>query len=204
MRSPRSWVVVTAADRAAATFAACGGEPLRPHIAGEGVPPQRIPFSHLAHPPYADTRKADGTRHQLFLYPVAPSPTLHVRGGSVSRRGLNQLAGNRTPLSGGTTCAEAANPNASRSSGERGLGGEALLSEKRPLPPEFPRSLYHFDAEFFADLGAVAAANAFRLVANALAVFDVKGSLTAAGYALTAATAVIVNHQAAGLAPRPR
>ena len=26
--------------------------------------------------------------------------------------------------------------NASRSSGERGLGGEALLSEKRPLPPE--------------------------------------------------------------------
>ena len=27
-------------------------------------------------------------------------------------------------------------PNASRSSGERGLGGEALLSEKRPLPPE--------------------------------------------------------------------
>ncbi len=28
-------------------------------------------------------------------------------------------------------------PNASRSSGERGLGGEALLSEKRPLPPAF-------------------------------------------------------------------
>ena len=29
-------------------------------------------------------------------------------------------------------------PNANRSSGERGLGGEALLSEKRPLPPESP------------------------------------------------------------------
>ena len=28
-------------------------------------------------------------------------------------------------------------PNASRSSGERGLGGEVLLSEKQPLPPEF-------------------------------------------------------------------
>ncbi len=28
-------------------------------------------------------------------------------------------------------------PNANRSSGEGGLGGEALLSEKRP-PPEFP------------------------------------------------------------------
>ena len=93
---------------------------------------------HLARPPYADPRKADGARHQLFLDPVAPSPTLHVRGGSVSRRGLNQLAGNRAPLSGETTYAEAANPNASRSSGERGLGGEALLSEKRPLPPAFP------------------------------------------------------------------
>ena len=34
-------------------------------------------------------------------------------------------------------------PNANRSSGERGLGGEGLLSEKPPLPPEsspsFPR-----------------------------------------------------------------
>ena len=30
------------------------------------------------------------------------------------------------------------NPNASRSSGERGLGGEGLLSEKPPLPPESP------------------------------------------------------------------
>ena len=147
--SPIGWVVVTAADRAAATFAACGGNPSArisraPPLSGEavlGVSPQRPPFSPRAHPPYADPRKADGTRHQLFLYPVAPSPTLHVRGGSVSRRGLNQPSENRAPLSGGTTYAEAANPNASRSSGERGLGGEALLSEKRPLPPEFPRSL---------------------------------------------------------------
>ena len=30
-------------------------------------------------------------------------------------------------------------PNASRSSGERGLGGEVLLSEKQPLPPESPQ-----------------------------------------------------------------
>ena len=29
-------------------------------------------------------------------------------------------------------------PNANRSSGERGLGGEALLSEKRPLPQNLP------------------------------------------------------------------
>ena len=32
-------------------------------------------------------------------------------------------------------------PNASRSSGERGLGGEALLSEKRPLPPASPENV---------------------------------------------------------------
>ena len=88
---------------------------------------------------------------------------------------------------------------------ERGVWGERRFSQRSGLSPQnSPVPLYHFDAEFFADLGAVAAANAFRLVADTLAVFDMKGSLTAAGYALTAATAVIVNHQAAGLAPRPR
>ena len=95
-------------------------------------------FSSLAHLAYVDTRKADGASHQLFLYPVLPSSAQHVRGGSVSRRGLNQAARNRAQLSGGTNSAEATNSNASRSSGERGLGGEALLSEKRPLPPESP------------------------------------------------------------------
>ena len=41
-------------------------------------------------------------------------------------------------LSGGTKSAEPHKPNARRSSGERGLGGEVLLSEKRPLPPARP------------------------------------------------------------------
>ena len=58
--------------------------------------------------------------------------------GSVSRRDHSQYAGNRAQLTGGTTYAKAYPPNARRSSGERGLGGEALLSEKRPLPPESP------------------------------------------------------------------
>ena len=62
----------------------------------------------------------------------------HGRGGSVSRRDHNQAYRRRAHLSGGTTYAEATNPNASRSSGERGLGGEGLLSEKPPLPPESP------------------------------------------------------------------
>ena len=40
------------------------------------------------------------------------------------------------------------NPNASRSSGERGLGGEGLLSEKPPLPPESPhRNLFGRERE---------------------------------------------------------
>ena len=50
-------------------------------------------------------------------------------------------------LSGGTNFKESSNPNASRSSGERGLGGEALLSEKRPLPPASPPS-HHFTTAF--------------------------------------------------------
>ena len=74
--------------------------------------------------------------------------TPHVRGGSVSRRGLNQLYRRAPLLSGGTTYAETHPPNASRSSGERGLGGEGLLSEKPPLPPESPhRNLFGRERE---------------------------------------------------------
>ena len=65
-------------------------------------------------------------------------PAPQGRGGSVSRRDHYQVYRRATALSGGTTYAEAHKPNASRSSGERGLGGEALLSEKRPLPPASP------------------------------------------------------------------
>ncbi len=74
-------VVVTAADRAAATYATWGTNPSAPH----------------------------------------------VRGGSVSRRGLTQAARNRTRLSGGTKPAEAAQLKRQRSSGgaEEGLSREA-------------------------------------------------------------------------------
>ncbi len=66
-------------------------------------------------------------------YKLVLCPTLAGRGGSVSRRDHNQATGNRVHLTGGTTYAEATPPNASCSSGE-GVWGEALLSEKRPLP----------------------------------------------------------------------
>ena len=66
------------------------------------------------------------------------APTSHVRGGSVSRRGLTQAYRKRTHFQAEPAPESRTPPNASRSSGERGLGGEALLSEKRPLPPESP------------------------------------------------------------------
>ena len=68
------------------------------------------------------------------------SPCCKGRGGSVSRRDHNQSAGNLTHLAGGTNSKEKHNSTANCSSGERGLGGEGLLSEKPPLPPAFPRS----------------------------------------------------------------
>ena len=63
-------------------------------------------------------------------------PTLAGRGGSVSRRDHNQAYRRRATFQAEPTEKKCRNPNASRSSGKRGLGGEALLSEKRPLPPE--------------------------------------------------------------------
>ena len=87
-------------------------------------------------------KKSRWRKPSAFLVSSSPSPTPHVRGGSVSRRGLNQLARNRTTSQAEPPPKNRPNPNASRSSGERGLGGEALLSEKRPLPPAFLTSVF--------------------------------------------------------------
>ena len=69
------------------------------------------------------------------------SPAPVGRGGSVSRRDHNQAAGNRAHLAWALKSEGKVKLIPNRSSGERGLGGEALLSEKRPLPPVvFPPS----------------------------------------------------------------
>ena len=68
-----------------------------------------------------------------FIYSLNPP---HVHGGSVSRRGFTQAAGNRAQLAGGTNSAEPYLSNPSYSSG--GGPGEALLLEKRPPPEFFP------------------------------------------------------------------
>ena len=65
-------------------------------------------------------------------------PTLAGRGGSVSRRDHNPAAGTRAHLSGGTKPEETSQPERQPLFGREGSGGEALLSEKRPLPPESP------------------------------------------------------------------
>ena len=126
-------VVVTAADRAAATCLRWGRKALFMQTAMTGLSRHgRLCQTSKGFPPQRDqscavTRMTEDT-------PPAP----HVRGGSVSRRGRSQLQRRAPHLSGGTKPAESTPPNASRSSGVGGLGGEALLSEKRPLPPESP------------------------------------------------------------------
>ena len=70
-------------------------------------------------------------------YRLVSYPTSEGRGGSVSRRDHNQVAGNRTHLSGGTNYAEATPPNASRSSGE-GVWGRGASLREAASPPESP------------------------------------------------------------------
>ena len=86
--------------------------------------------------PYADRMKADGTRHRLSCYPV--SHTSHVRGGSVSRRGLNQAARNRAQLSGGTNSKESSQPKRQPLFGREGSGGRGASLREAASPPESP------------------------------------------------------------------
>ncbi len=79
----------------------------------------------------------------LAPFPAKPPlkgevPAIGGRRGSFSQRRQVTMLIETRPLSGGTTYAEVPKSNASRSSGERGLGGEGLLSEKPPLPPACP------------------------------------------------------------------
>ena len=75
------------------------------------------------------------------LLPEKPPPPIPThrkgRGGAVSRRDHNPLAGNHPHLSGGTNSEEAAPPNASRSSGE-GVWGRGASLREAASPPESP------------------------------------------------------------------
>ena len=128
----------------------CGGRLGGFRACGHGQRALRSPFGNLRPP----------------TLPTMWRPMLAGRGGSVSRRDHNQAYRRSTQLTGGTNYAEATNLNASRSSGgsaregllsekpppshysipialrERGSGGEALLSEKRPLPQNLPTAVF--------------------------------------------------------------
>ena len=101
-------------------------------------PLRKNTLASLAHAAYADTRKADGASHQLFLYPVASSPPRTSAAALSAAVDSTKLQGTAPNSQAEPTPKNRPNSNASRSSGERGLGGEALLSEKRPLPPASP------------------------------------------------------------------
>ena len=75
----------------------------------------------------------------FFHTPVSHAP--QGRGGSVSRRDHSPKTRKRAHVSWARKFAGKVKPIPSRSSGERGLGGEGLLSEKPPLPPESPPPL---------------------------------------------------------------
>ena len=82
---------------------------------------------------------------ETFAHPfpvTVHDPTLAGRGGSVSRRDHNQLAGNRAHLAWAHKSEEKPSlfPATLR---ERGSGGEALLLEKRPLPQKLPFTSSH-------------------------------------------------------------
>ena len=100
---------------------------------------ENIPFPPVA--PYADSMKADGTRHRLSCYPVFPNAACPRR---LCQPPWTQLSLSETRhLSGGPPYAEAHKPNASRSSGERVWGRGASLREAASPPesPQLPASL---------------------------------------------------------------
>ena len=124
--SPLELSESTAADRAAADMRRGG---IRRHV-----------HKHIT----ADTRHAKPPLSGEMPASAGEglrSPKPHGRGGSVSRRDLNQLIENPPHSQAEPTPKQRTKPNASRSSGV-GVWGEALLSEKRPLPQSSPRSPY--------------------------------------------------------------
>ena len=73
----------------------------------------------------------------IYTYHIHRPKTPRVHGGSVSRRGHAQYAGNHPQLAGGTKPAAPHPPNASRSSGE-GVWGRGASLREAASPPESP------------------------------------------------------------------
>ena len=132
-------VVVTAADRAAATYAAWGTNPSGPRISrAEGFSAEDTFFASCA-PSIRRYEKSRWRKPSACLGSSLPRPHL-ARPRRLCQPPWTQPSriGDRPTSQAEPPPKKRPNSNASRSSGERGLGGEALLSEKRPLPPASP------------------------------------------------------------------
>ena len=112
-------VMITAADRATATCLRRGTKVFLYSIVCMRKPPM-------------------GKGHRRLSICRSP-PRMSAAALSAAVDSRNSIEERR--LSGGTNPEETYSSNANRSSGERGLGGEALLSEKRPLPPVIPQNV---------------------------------------------------------------
>ena len=119
-----------------------------PPLSGEALweaPPQKAPSAEGA----VSRRLTEDTPLKLAFLPFVfsrtlkrtHSPTPHGRGGSVSRRDLNQLAGIRTTLRRNQlrSIVPSQTPAALR---EKGSGEEGLLSEKPPPPQNLPTVIF--------------------------------------------------------------
>ena len=91
----------------------------------------------VRHLPFQGRLGVTCIRRHMLMHMMADASTPHVRGGSVSRRGLNQ-AYQRPPPSQAEPPPKKQPTQTPAALRERGSGGEALLSEKRSLPQSLP------------------------------------------------------------------
>ena len=92
------------------------------------------PLLREAPPPRPLSRRVAGNKLGCSCKLVRPC-WVRLLSDKLGRRGLTQVQQSPPTSQAEPPMQKRTTPNASRSSGERGLGGEALLSEKRPLPP---------------------------------------------------------------------
>ena len=144
--SPIGLVVVTAADRAAATFAACGGNPSArisraPPLSGEallGVSPQRTPFFAPCAPSIRRYKKSRWRKPSAFL--VSSSPVLNA---ACPRRlcqppWTQPTCKEPNHLSGGTNSEEPSQPKRQPLFGREGSGGRGASLREAASPPRIP------------------------------------------------------------------
>ena len=144
--SPMGLVVVTAADRAAATFAACGGEPLRPHIAGTspfrggfawGSAAEGTFFASCA-PSIRRYKKSRWHTPSAFLVSSSPVPNAARPRRLCQPPWTQPTRKEPNHLSGGTNSEEPSQPKRQPLFGREGSGGRGASLREAASPPRIP------------------------------------------------------------------